>query len=270
MVLSLFYHCQSPVAVEWKKARRRGARHGHTPAPRRTSFRVQLRFSPFHLGGKVIPNIDVSWPDAVGLGVKVETLTLVQADLGGWEWRVDLSGWGPTFEELVGYEVESLSFSAQEERQDVLAPPAEVVDGVPALENGVDAPPAYVYDAPVRGLVAGGNLIPVCAGVPTLASAVALGNAADAPTLESAASPACDGAPLPVTSAVFLPLAAYELVPCLELFAGVRPPAPVEDATVVLAEGVVRDADVVVGYGCDDPHGTADEGVAEDREMQEF
>lgn len=251
----------------WKKARRRGARHGHTPAPRQTSFRVQLQFSPFHLGGKVIPNIDVSWPDAVGLWVKVETLMFVQADLGGWELRVGLSGWGLTFEELVGYEVESLSFSAQEGRQDVLAPPA---DGVPSLENGADAPPAYVFDVPVRGLVVGDNLIPVCAGVPTRASAAALGNAADAPTLESAASPACDGAPLPVTSAVFLPLAAYELVPCLELFAGVRPLAPVDDATAVLAEGAVRDADVVVGYGCDDHRGTADEGVAEDREMREF
>lgn len=195
---------------------------------------------------------------------------MVQADLGGWELRVGLSEWGLTFEELVGYEVESLSFSAQEGRQDVLAPPAEVVDGVPSLENGVDAPPAYVYDAPVRGLVAGDNLIPVRAGVPTRASAVAHGNAADAPTLESAASPACDDAPLPATSAAFPPLAAYELVPSLELFAGVRPPAPVDDATVVLAEGVVRDADVVVGYGCDDPHGTADEGVGEDREMREF
>ena len=254
----------------WKKARRGGARHGHTPAPRQTSFRVQLRFSPFHLGGKVNPNIDVSWPDAVGLGATVETLMSVQADLDGWELWVGLSGWGPTFEELFGYEVESLSFSAPEGQQDALAPPAEVVDGVPSLENGVDAPPAYVFDALVRGLVAGDILIPVCAGVPTPAFAVALGNAADAPTLESAASPACDGAPLPVTSAVFLPLAAYELVPFLELFAGVRPPAPVDDATVVLVEGAVRDADVVVGYGCDDPHGTADEGVAEDREMREF
>lgn len=269
MVLPVFYHSQSPVAVGWKKARRRGARHGHTPAPRQTSFRVQLRFSPFHLGGKVNPNIDVSWPGAVGLGVKVETLTSVQADLGGWELRVGLSGWGPTF--VVGYEVESLSFSAQEGQQDVLVPPAEVVDGVPSLENGDDAPPANVFDAPVRGLVAGDTLTLVCAGVPTRASAVALGNAADAPILGSAASPACDGAQLPVTSAAFLPLAAYELVPCLELFVRVRPLARVDDATVVLAEGAVRDADVVVGYGCDDPHGTADEGVvAEDREMREF
>ena len=83
MVLPVSHHSKSLVGVGWKKALRRGARHGHTPAPRQTSFRVQLRFSPFDLGGKVNPNIDAFWPGAVGLGVRLETLMLVQADLGG-------------------------------------------------------------------------------------------------------------------------------------------------------------------------------------------